>query len=160
VSCTINTTFTPTSTGPEEGILSTELPRRTPEVTLTGTGVTTPQPDIPPEPGEPPPFMLDLDAKKKQKLDERCGFAEQGPRSCLKFFAEAKEDATMAVGGGVKVGEVHLVGGDRRKVRLEPRRKLKDRLATTGKATVKVQAEATSDSGDTDRDKVTVKLRD
>jgi hypothetical protein len=146
VSCTINTTFTPTSTGPKEGILSTGGP----EATLTGTGVTTPQPPNPPEPGEPPTLTLDLDAKK-QELKKK-----------VKFFAEASEDATMAVGGGVKVTERELVGGERRKVKAKPtnRGKLVNKLATTGRAKVKVQAEATSESGATDRDKVTIKLRD
>jgi hypothetical protein len=146
VSCTINTTFTPTSTGPKEGILSTGGP----EATLTGTGVATEQPDIPPEPGETPTLTLDLDAKK-QELKKK-----------VKFFAEANEDATMAIGGGVKVTERELVGGDRRKVKAKPknRGKLVNKLATTGKAKVKIQAEAVSESGATDRDKVTVKLRD
>jgi hypothetical protein len=146
VSCTINTTFTPTSTGPKEGILSTGGP----EATLTGTGVTTPQPPNPPEPGETPPLTLDLDAKK-QELKKK-----------VKFFAEANEDSTMAVGGGVKVTERELVGGERRKVKAKPknRGKLVDKLATTGKAKVKVQAEAVAESGATDRDNVTVKLRD
>jgi hypothetical protein len=145
VSCTINTTFTPISTGPKDGILSTGGP----EATLTGTGVTTGA-DDPPDPGETPALTLDLDAKK-QELKKK-----------VKFFAEASEDATMALGGGVKVTERELVGGERRKVKAKPKKrgKLVDKLATTGKAKVKVQAEAVSESGATDRDKVTVKLRD
>jgi hypothetical protein len=170
VSCTITTTFTPTSPGPKEGVLSTgpgppihlgpPLPSG-PEATLTGDGVTTPTPPTPPEPGPTPELTLDLEAKK-QKLREET--------SRVNFSAEANEDATMAVEGGakstesgVRFDEYALVGGEGRKIRVRPkkeRRKLEDKLATTGKAKVKVQAEATSESGDTDRDQVTIKLRD
>jgi hypothetical protein len=146
VVCTIIVTFTPTSIGPKVGTLRTGSGG--PTAALAGSGVTTPTPPTPPTPG--PTLTLDLDAKK-QELKKK-----------VKFFAQASEDASMAVGGGVKVTERELVAGERRKVKAKPknRGKLVDKLATTGKAKVKVQAEATSESGDTDRDKVTIKLRD
>jgi hypothetical protein len=151
-SCSIQTTFTPTSPGPKEGTLSTGPDG--PTATLTGTGVTTPTPPTPPEPGPPTqpaePPTLDLDAKK-QELKKK-----------VKFFAESNEDATLVVGGGVKTSQRELVAGERRKVKAKPKKlgKLVKKVANTGKAKVKINAAATNDAGSTAVDQITVKLRD
>src|SRR5215211_2044240 len=82
--CTIQTTFTPTSPGPKEGTLNTGLDG--PTATLKGTGVTTPTPPTPPEPGPPTtagePPTLHLSAKK-QELKRK-----------LVFFATTDQDTT------------------------------------------------------------------
>ena len=162
-SCTINTTFTPTSPGPKEGTLSTGPGG--PTATLTGTGVTPqdPTPPTPPEPGPPTPPMqpptppgvtpptLDLDAKK-QELKKK-----------LTFFATANVDATLAVGGSVKKTTKQLAGGQRTKVKAKlksaKRRKLAKKLNKSGKAKAKVEA-AASNEGGTALDEIKVKLRD
>jgi hypothetical protein len=151
-SCSIQTTFTPTSPGPKEGTLSTGPDG--PTATLTGTGVTTPTPPTPPEPGPPTPPApdptLELDAKK-QELKKK-----------VKFFAESNQDATLVVGGGVKTSQRELVAGERRKVKAKPKKlgKLVKKVANTGKAKVKINAAATNDAGSTAVDQITVKLRD
>lgn len=157
-SCTINTTFTPTSAGPKEGTLSTGPGG--PTATLTGTGVTTETPPTPPEPGpptppiEPPgePPTLDLNAKK-QELKKK-----------LTFFATANVDATLAVGGSVKKTTKQLAGGVRTKVRAKvkqsQRKKLAKKLDKKGKAKAKVQAAATAADGGTATDQIKVRLRD
>ena len=151
-SCSIQTTFTPTSPGPKEGTLSTGPDG--PTATLTGVGVETPTPPTPPEPGPPTPPApdptLELDAKK-QELKKK-----------VKFFAESNQDATLVVGGGVKTSERELVAGERRKVKAKPKKrgKLARKLANTGKAKVKINAAATNDAGSTAVDQIKVKLRD
>jgi hypothetical protein len=160
-SCTISTTFTPTSPGPKEGTLSTGPGG--PTATLTGTGVTTETPPTPPEPGPPtpptppptPPGVtpptLDLDAKK-QELKKK-----------LTFFATANVDATLAVGGSVKDTTKQLAGGQRTKVKAKlksaKRKKLAKKLNKSGKAKAKVEAAASSEGG-TALDEIKVKLRD
>jgi hypothetical protein len=151
-SCSIQTTFTPTSPGPKEGTLSTGPDG--PTAALTGVGVETPTPPTPPEPGPPTPPAepptLELDAKK-QELKKK-----------VKFFAESNQDATLVVGGGVKTSERELVAGERRKVKAKPKKrgKLARKLANTGKAKVKINAAATNDAGSTAVDRINVKLRD
>jgi hypothetical protein len=155
--CTINTTFTPTSPGPKEGILSTGPDG--PTATLTGTGVTAPTPPTPPEPGPPSPPAppataptLDLDANK-QKL-----------RKKLTFFATTDVDTTLAVAGSVKPTTKQLQGGERTKVKAKlkssKRKQIAKKLDKKGKAKASVEAIATTDAGGLAISEIKVKLRD
>jgi RTX calcium-binding nonapeptide repeat (4 copies) len=60
MACTINVTFTPTSTGPKQGTLSTGTGG--PTAALAGNGVTFPTPPTPPTPGAAPPTCKGLQA--------------------------------------------------------------------------------------------------
>jgi Ca2+-binding RTX toxin-like protein len=60
VSCIISVTFTPTSTGPKAGTLTTGCDSCT--AALTGNGVTTTTPPTPPTPGPAPPTCKGLTA--------------------------------------------------------------------------------------------------
>jgi hypothetical protein len=150
-SCTINVSFTPTSTGSKDGILSTGAGG--PTAVLHGTGVTFPTPPTPPTPGPAPPTLaLDLDAKK-QELGKK-----------LTFFATTNVDSTLQVGGSVKKSTRGLAAGTRTKVtatlKKSTREKLEDKLAASGKAKAKVEALATDQFGNTDPQEITVKLKD
>jgi hypothetical protein len=150
-SCIINVTFTPTSTGPKEGILSAGSRGAKPE--LTGNGVTTPTPLTPPSPGPaPPPLTLDLDAKK-QELKKK-----------LKFSATTNHDSTLAARGSVKRKVVELTAGEKTKIKAKlkqsKRAQLEEKLATTGKAKAKVEVGVEDEFGDTAVDEIKVKLTD
>jgi hypothetical protein len=150
-SCTINVTFTPTSTGSKDGTLSTGAGG--PTAALHGTGVTTPTPPTPPTPGPAPPTLaLDLDAKKQEL------------RKTLTFFATTNVDSTLEAGGSVKKTTRGLAAGQRTKVNAKlkksTREKLEDKLARSGKAKAKVEALATDQFGNTDIQEITVKLKD
>jgi hypothetical protein len=149
--CTINVTFTPTSTGPIPGILSTG--NGGPTAALSGNGVTFPTPPTPPTPGPAPPTLaLDLDAKKQEL------------RKTLTFFATTNVDSTLGVGGSVKNTTRNLAAGQKTKVNAKlkksTREKLEDKLAASGKAKAKVEALATDPFGNTDIQEITVKLKD
>lgn len=170
VSCTINGTFTPTSTGPKEGTLSTGTGG--PTATLTGNGVTVPTPPTPPEPGPAPPepappapvtgptppqpgqpaLQLDLDAKKQEL------------RTKLTFFATTNVDSTLVAGGSIKQTTKQLVGGDKTKVngklKSSARKKLAKKLDKKGKAKAKVEVSAASETSGTAIDEIKVKLKD
>jgi hypothetical protein len=150
-SCTINVTFTPTSTGSKDGILSTGAGG--PTAALHGTGVTTPTPPTPPTPGPAPPTLaLDLDAKKQEL------------RKTLTFFATTNVNSTLEAGGSVKKTTRGLAAGKKTKVtaklKKSTREKLADKLAASGKAKAKVEALATDQFGNTDIQEITVKLKD
>jgi hypothetical protein len=149
--CTINVTFTPTSTGPIAGTLSTGSGG--PTAALSGNGVTFPTPPTPPTPGPAPPTLaLDLDAKKQEL------------RKTLTFFATTNVGSTLEVGGSVKKATRELAAGEKTKVkaklRKSTREKLEDKLATSGKAKAKIEALATDQFGNQDFQEITVKLRD
>ena len=148
--CTINVTFTPTSTGPLPGTLSTGSGG--PTAALSGNGVTFPTPPTPPTPGPAlPTLAFDLDAKK-QKL-----------RKALTFFATTNVDSTPGVGGSVKRITRGLAAGEKTKVTAKPkkstRENLEDKLAASGKAKAKVEALATDQFGNADIQEITVKLK-
>jgi hypothetical protein len=147
--CTINVSFTPTSTGPKEATLRTGSGG--PTAALAGNGVTTPTPPTPPTPGPAPPALaLDLDAKK-QELKKK-----------LKFSATTNVDSTLEAGGSVKKTTKQLAGGEKTKVKAKlkgsKREKLEEKLASSGKAKAKVEALATDQFGNTDIDEIKVKL--
>jgi hypothetical protein len=149
--CFINVTFTPTSTGSKDGILSTGAGG--PTAALHGTGVTFPTPPTPPTPGPAPPTLtLDLDAKKQEL------------RKALTFFATTNVDSTLQVGGSVKKTTRGLAAGQRTKVtaklKKSKREQLEDKLAASGKAKTKIEALATDQFGNTDPQEITVKLKD
>lgn len=164
--CTINVTFTPTSTGPMTGTLRTTgilSGSPGPAATLTGNGVITPTPSTPPTPGpQPPPegepqpgfpaLQLDLDAKK-QELGKK-----------LTFFATTNVDSTLVAGGSIKQTTKQLEGGVKTKInsklKSSVRKKLARRLDKKGKATVKVEAGAASETSGSVIDEITVKLKD
>jgi hypothetical protein len=150
-SCTINVTFTPTSTGPKVGTLRTGSGG--PTAGLSGSGVTTPTPPTPPTPGPAPPSLaLDLDAKK-QELKKK-----------LKFSATTNVDATLEAGGSVKKTTKQLAAGEKAKVKAKlkgsKRARLEEKLASSGKAKAKVEALATDQFGNADIDEIKVKLTD
>jgi hypothetical protein len=150
-SCTINVTFTPTSTGPKSGTLRTGSGG--PTAALSGTGVTTPTPPIPPTPGPAPPALtLDLDAKK-QELKKK-----------LKFFATTNVDSTLEAGGSVKKTTKELDAGEKTTVKANlkgsKREKLADKLATSGKAKAKVETVATDEFDNQAVEEIKVKLKD
>jgi hypothetical protein len=148
-SCTINVTFTPTSTGPKVGTLRTGSGG--PTAGLSGNGVTTPTPPTPPTPGPAPPTLaLDLDAKK-QELKKK-----------LTFSATTNVDATLEAGGSVKKTTKQLAAGEKAKIKAKlkgsKRARLEEKLASTGKAKAKVEALATDQFGNTDVEEIKVKL--
>lgn len=148
--CTINVTFTPTSTGPIAGTLSTGSGG--PTAALSGNGVTFPTPPTPPTPGPAPPTLaLDLDAKKQEL------------RKTLTFFATTNVNSTLEVGGSVKKATRELAAGKKTKVsaklKKSKREKLEDKLATSGKAKAKIEALATDQFGNADIQEIAVKLR-
>jgi hypothetical protein len=160
-SCTINVTFTPTSTGPKVGTLRTGSGG--PTAALSGDGVTTPTPPTPPAPGpQPPPegepqpgfpaLQLDLDAKKQEL------------RTKLTFFATTNVDSTLVAGGSIKQTTKQLVGGEKTKVngklKSSARKKLAKKLDKKGKAKAKVEASAASETSGTAIDEIKVKLKD
>jgi hypothetical protein len=150
-SCTINVTFTPTSTGPKAGTLRTGSGGPTAE--LSGNGVTTPTPPTPPTPGPAPPALtLDLDAKK-QELKKK-----------LKFSATTNVDATLEAGGSVKKTTKPLDAGEKTKVKAKlkgsKREKLDDKLATSGRANAKVEAVATDEFDNQAVEEIKVRLTD
>jgi hypothetical protein len=156
-SCTIQTTFTPTSVGPKQGILSTGGPADPgPTATLTGTGVTTPTPPTPPEPGPPtaplPPPTLDLTAKK-QKLKNK-----------LTFFATTNVATTLDAGGSVKATRKQLAGGQKTKVQAKlksaVRKKVEKKLDNSGKAKVIIDVAATDQAGNSAFREIKIKLTD
>jgi hypothetical protein len=149
--CTINVTFTPTSTGPKEGTLSTGSGG--PTAALTGNGVTTPTPPTPPTPGPAPPSLtLDLDAKKQEL------------KKTLKFSATTNHDSTLAARGSVKRKVVDLAAGDKTKIKAKlkksKRAQLEEKLARTGKAKAKVEVSVEDEFSDTAVDEIKVKLTD
>jgi hypothetical protein len=149
--CTINVTFTPTSTGPIPGTLSTGSGG--PTAALSGNGVTFPTPPTPPTPGPAPPTLaFDLDAKKQEL------------RKALTFFATTNVDSTLEVGGSVKRTTKRLAAGKKTKVtaklKKSTREKLEDKLAASGKAKAKIEALATDQFGNADIEEITVKLKD
>jgi hypothetical protein len=160
--CTINATFTPTSTGPKSGTLTGATGLTAP---LTGNGVTVPTPPTPPTPGPPPAppttgtpqagqpaLQLDL-AAKKQELKKK-----------LTFFATCNVDCALGVGGSVKQTETKLAGGVKTKIRakLKPKtfKQLAQKLDSTGKAKAKIEGAATSPTSGTATDSIKVKLKD
>jgi hypothetical protein len=150
-SCTINVTFTPTSTGSKDGTLSTGAGG--PTAALHGTGVTTPTPQTPPTPGPAPPTLaLDLDAKKQEL------------KKTLTFFATTNVDSTLQVGDSVKTTTKQLAGGVKTKVtaklKSSVRNKLQKKLDRSGKAKAKIEAVATDQFGNADPQEITVKLKD
>jgi hypothetical protein len=162
-SCTINVTFTPTSTGPKTGTLRTGSGG--PTAALTGNGVTTPTPPTPPTPGPLPPppppdeplpptpgfpaLQLDLDAKKQEL------------RKKLTFFATTNVDSTLVAGGNIKETTKQLEGSVKTKIngklKSSVRKKLAKRLDKKGKA--KVEASAASETSGTAIDEIKVKLK-
>jgi hypothetical protein len=149
--CTINVTFTPTSTGPIAGTLSTGSGG--PTAALSGNGVTFPTPPTPPIPGPAPPTLaLDLDAKKQEL------------RKTLTFFATTNVNSKLEVGGSVKKTTRELAAGEKTKVNAKlkksTREKLEDKLAASGKAKAKIEALATDQFGNGDIEEITVKLKD
>jgi hypothetical protein len=149
--CTINVTFTPTSTGPSGGTLSTG--GGGPTAALSGNGVTFSTPPTPPTPAPAPPTLaLDLDAKKQEL------------RKTLTFFATTNADSALEAGGSVKKTTRQLAAGKKTKVtaklKKSTREKLEDKLAASGKAKAKVEALATDQFGNTDIEEITVKLKD
>ncbi len=114
---------------------------------------TTPPPDGTTPPVTEPPLTLDL-AAKKQEL-----------RKKVRFFATASVASTLvAKGKKIKETTEQLAANQKTKVeaRLKPkaRRQLEETLEKTGKAKVKVEGTATTRSGATVTDTVTVKLKD
>jgi hypothetical protein len=177
--CTINVTFTPTSTGPKQSALCTNTQAGEtgcrvgiglelgPSATLTGNGVTTPTPPTPPTPGPPPPpppqgpapptpgapaLQLDLDAKK-QELKKK-----------LTFFATTNVDATLVAEGSIKQTTKQLVGGEKTKIKgklkSKKRKQLAQRLDRKGKAKAKVEAGAASETSGEAIAELKVKLKD
>ena len=164
--CTINVTFTPTSTGPQTGTLRTTgilSGSPGPAATLTGNGVTTPTPPTPPTPGPPPPpegepqpgfpaLQLDLDAKKQEL------------RKKLTFFATTNVDSTLVAGGSIKQTTKQLEGSVKTKIKAKLKAKtfkqLAQKLDRTGKAKAKVEAGAASETSGSVIDEITVKLKD
>jgi hypothetical protein len=149
--CTISVSFTPTSTGPKEGTLSTGSGG--PTAALSGNGVTTPTPPTPPTPGPAPPTLtLDLDAKK-QELKKK-----------LTFFATTNVDSTLEAGGSVKNTTKQLAAGEKTKVKAKlkgsKREKLDDKLATSGRANAKVEAVATDEFDNQAVEEIKVRLTD
>jgi hypothetical protein len=168
-SCTINVTFTPTSTGPKPGTLRTGSGGPTAE--LSGNGVTTPTPPTPPTPGPPPPpegepqpgfpaLQLDLDAKK-QKLQKPVPGDHFAPR--LTFFATTNVDSTLVAGGSIKQTTKQLEGSAKTKInarlKSSARKKLAKRLDKKGKAKAKVEASAASETSGTAIEEIKVKLK-
>jgi hypothetical protein len=154
--CTINVTFTPTSTGPEVGTLRTGSGG--PTAALRGNGVTTPTPSdpstppTPPTPGPAPPALtLDLDAKK-QELKKK-----------LTFFAATNVDSTLEAGGSVTKTTRQLAAGERTEIKAKLKRskraKLEDKLARSGKAKAKVETVATDEFDNQAVEEVKVKLK-
>ena len=164
--CTINVTFTPTSTGPQTGTLRTTgilSGSPGPAATLTGNGVTFPTPPTPPTPGPPPPpegepqpgfpaLQLDLDAKKQEL------------RKKLTFFATTNVDSTLVAEGSVKQTVKELVGRVKTKIKAtltsKALKNLAKRLDKKGKAKAKVEAGAASETSGSAIDEITVKLKD
>jgi hypothetical protein len=149
--CTINVTFTPTSTGPKVATLRTGSGGPTAE--LSGNGVTTPTPPTPPTPGPAPPALtLDLDAKK-QKLKKK-----------LTFSATTNVDSTLEAGGSVKNTARELAAGEKTQIKAKlkgsKRAQLEDKLATSGKAKAKVETVATDEFGNQAVEEIKVKLKD
>jgi hypothetical protein len=159
--CTINVTFTPTSTGPKTGTLRTGSGG--PTAVLSGNGVTTPTPPTPPTPGPPPPpegepqpgfpaLQLDLDAKKQEL------------RKKLTFFATTNVDSTLVAGGSIKQTTKQLEGSVKTKIngklKSSARKKLAKRLDKKGKAKAKVEASAANETSGTAIDEIKVKLKD
>jgi hypothetical protein len=160
-SCTINVTFTPTSTGSKAGTLRTGSGGPTAE--LSGNGVTTPTPPTPPTPGpQPPPegepqpgfpaLQLDLDTKKQEL------------RKKLTFFATTNVNSTLVAGGSIKQTTKQLEGGVKTKVKakLKPkaRKKLAKKLDRKGEAKAKVEAGAASETSGSVIDEINVRLKD
>jgi hypothetical protein len=164
--CTINVTFTPTSTGPQTGTLRTTgilSGSPGPAATLTGNGVTFPTPPTPPTPGPLPPpegepqpgfpaLQLDLDAKNQEL------------RKKLTFFATTNVDSTLIVAGSIKQTTKRLEGSVKTKIisRLKSSalKRLAKRLDTKGKATAKLEAGAASETSGSAIDEIKVKLKD
>jgi hypothetical protein len=150
-SCTINVSFTPTSTGSKDGILSTGAGG--PTAVLHGTGVTFPTPPTPPTPGPAPPTLtLDLDAKKQEL------------RKTVTFFATTNVDATLSAGGSVKPTSKQLKGGVKTKVTAKFKSSIRKNLEKTlnkhGLAKVFVDAVATDQFGNADPQEIKIKLKD
>ena len=160
-SCTINVTFTPTSTGPKVGTLRTGSGG--PTAGLSGSGVTTPTPPTPPTPGPPPPpegepqpgfpaLQLDLDAKKQEL------------RKKLTFFATTNVDSTLVAGGSIKQSTEQLEGTVKTKIKAKlkskKRKQLAQRLDRKNNAKAKVEASAASETSGTAIDEIKVKLKD
>jgi len=160
-SCTINVTFTPTSTGPKVGTLRTGSGG--PTAGLSGSGVTTPTPPTPPTPGPPPPsegepqpgfpaLQLDLDAKKQEL------------RKKLTFFATTNVDSTLVAGGSIKQSTKRLEGTVKTKIKAKlkskKRKQLAQRLDRKNNAKAKVEASAASETSGTAIDEIKVKLKD
>jgi hypothetical protein len=160
-SCTINVTFTPTSTGPKVGTLRTGSGG--PTAGLSGNGVTTPTPPTPPTPGpQPPPegepqpgfpaLQLDLDAKKQEL------------RKKLTFFATTNVDSTLVAGGSIKQTTKPLEGTVKTKIKAKlkskKRKQLAQRLDRKNNAKAKVEASAASGTSGTAIDEIKVKLKD
>jgi hypothetical protein len=151
MACTINVMFTPTSTGPKQGTLSTGTGG--PTAALTGNGVTPPTPPTPPTPAPAPPTLeLDLDAKK-QELKKK-----------LTFSATTNVDATLEAGGSVKTTTKQLAAGEKTEVKAKlkgsKRAKLEDKLARSGKAKAKVETVATDEFDNQAVEEINVKLKD
>lgn len=127
------------------------------DLVVRATGAPPPGPV--PGPGEPgpgpgtAPLSLDLEAKKQEL------------RKKLKFFATATADSTLvARGKAIKTTTRQLAADERTKVkaRLKPakRERLESLLERRGKATTKVKATATDESGAEVAEKIEVKLTD
>jgi hypothetical protein len=160
-SCTINVTFTPTSTGPKVGSLRTGSGG--PTAGLSGNGVTTPTPPTPPTPGpQPPPegepqpgfpaLQLDLDARKQEL------------RKKLTFFATTNVHSTLVAGGSIKQTTKQLEGTVKTKIKAKlkskKRKQLAQRLDRKNNANAKVEASAASETSGTAIDEIKVKLKD
>jgi hypothetical protein len=147
--CAIQTTFTPTSPGPKQGILSTGPDG--PTATLTGVGVTTPTPPTPPTPGGPSPPAtpptLDL-AAKKQELK----------KGKLTFFATTNVDTSLVAGGSVKPTTKQLAGGVKTKVKAKVKSSVLSKLNKSGKAKALVNVAATDKAGSTASRQIKIKL--
>ena len=159
-SCTINVTFTPTSTGPKVGTLRTGSGG--PTAGLSGNGVTTPTSPTPPTPGPPPPpegepqpgfpaLQLDLDAKKQEL------------RKKLTFFATTNVDSTLVAGGSIKQTTKQLEGSVKTKIKAKlkskKRKQLAQRLDRKNNAKAKVEASAASETSGTAIEEIKVKLK-
>jgi hypothetical protein len=98
-------------------------------------------------------LTLDLEAKK-QELKKK-----------IKFFATASANSTLVAGGKkIKDTTKQLAANQKTKVKAKlkrkPRERLEEKLEERGKAKVKVEGTATTQSGATAADKVKVKLKE
>jgi hypothetical protein len=145
-SCTINVTFTPTSTGPKNGTLSTG--REGPKATLTGNGVTTPTPPTPP---------LTLQWEASHFVHER------PPSTKVELSATTNHDSTLVVRGDVKRTVVQLAAGETTGVgaRLKHPRRLRlpgGWFSPAGERRTKIKVAATDEFGQTATDEIKTRI--